>query len=122
MNEEEEEAIEYLSNLDAAFIVNGFKKKTRQAIQITLGYIEKLQGENEKLEMCIKAEEKYSQGLNEDIKSLLNIEPNTNFIHKDKIRKKIEELEEDLIENYGELGKDLTTNEIKTLEKLLKEE
>ena len=43
--------------------------------------------------MCLKSEEKYSEGLNRDIKSLLNIEPNNNFISKDKIREKIKDLE-----------------------------
>lgn len=43
-------------------------------------------------------------------------------VSKNKIREKIKELEEGLIENYGELGESLTTNEIKTLKKLLEEE
>lgn len=38
------------------------------------------------LEECLKAEEKYAEGLNNDIKSLLNIEPNNNFIPKSKVR------------------------------------
>lgn len=45
------------------------------------------------LEICLKAEEKYSEGLNNDIKSLLNIEPNTNFIHKDKIKEILEDID-----------------------------
>ena len=45
---------------------------------------------NKELEICLKSEQKYSEGLNRDIKSLLNIEPNNNFISKDKIEKEFE--------------------------------
>lgn len=44
-----------------------------------------------------------------------------NSISKDKIREKIKELEEELIQNYGTLGESLTTTEIKTLKELLGE-
>lgn len=43
------------------------------------------------------------------------------FISKDIIRNKIKELEEELIQNYGTLGENLTTTEIKALKKLLGE-
>lgn len=47
-------------------------------------------GKNKELELCLKAEEKYSEGLNRDIKSLLNIEPNDNFISKAKVKEEFE--------------------------------
>lgn len=60
--------------------------------EIPIEIIENLIKGYKELELCLKAEEQYSKGLNNDIKSLLNIEPNTNFIHKDKVREKIEQL------------------------------
>lgn len=58
-----------------------------------LDLYQKEKEKNKNLELCLKAEERYSEGLNEDIKSLLNIEPNVNFISKSKIKEKIEEIE-----------------------------
>ena len=84
-----------------------------------LRIIDKLQKENEELQKCLEAEEKYSEGLNRDIKSLLSIEPNTNYISKDKIRTKIKELEE--MEVYGVLFETGVNFAIRVLKELLGE-
>ena len=70
-------------------------------------------GENYKK---VASEEKYSESLNRDIESLLHIEPNTNFISKDKIR----EIIYPTPENYISL--DIQQSEMyKRLEELLEE-
>jgi hypothetical protein len=66
----------------------------KKAVQGLLDLYNKEKEKNKELELCLKSEEKYSEGLNRDIKSLLNIEPNSNFISKDKIKQEIKELKE----------------------------
>ena len=56
--------------------------------------IKELEEEIKELELCLKAEEKYSESLNRDIQALLHFEEfSDHFISKDKIKAKIEELE-----------------------------
>ena len=78
MNEEEKKAIKYFKALD--------KLTFEPYLSILLKLVTKQQKEIKELEVCLQAEEKYAEGLNNDIKSLLNIEPNNNFVCKDKIR------------------------------------
>ena len=62
------------------------------------------------LEECLKAEESYSKSLNNDIKSLLHIEPNDNFIPKSKVIEKIEELRNE----YKKISKENFINKNET--------
>lgn len=129
MTEEEKKAIEWLKN--ATFF------SARIYAPSILNLIEKQQKEIEELEVCLQAEEKYAEGLNNDIKSLLNIEPNNNFISKDRIKKilgiesnvniefylkylvaeneRLEDIEDDRDCNY--VSKDKIREKIKELEK-----
>lgn len=97
------------------------------AIQGLLDLYNKEKEKNKNLELCLKAEEKYSEGLNRDIKSLLNIEPNTNFISKDKIKQcigKLLEHKENINEKFDKAFYNLTDIiefEIKVLQELLEE-
>jgi len=61
--------------------------------QNVLDLIESQRQEIENLKVCLEAEEKYAEGLNRDIKSLLDFEPNNDFIGKNKIKEMIEEIE-----------------------------
>lgn len=123
MNEEEKKVVEslkyeYKNMVDNDYVL--FPLYKTQANKL-INLIDKLQKENKNLKICLEREEKYSQSLNEDIKSLLNIEPNTNFISKDKIRELIKEL----VGETQYLGKDRGETKqhyaIRILKKLLGE-
>ena len=94
---EQKKGIEMMTNEEKETIEHIKESPTYREIML-LRIIDKLQKENEELQKCLEAEEKYSKGLNRDIKSLLNIEPNTNFISKDKIKTKLEQAKE-VLEN-----------------------
>jgi hypothetical protein len=117
VSEEEKEAIKNLEH-----IVKHWKPDNENdelanieynSIKVAVNLIDKLQKENKELK------EDNQKQWEERCRLTFKLD---DYISKDKIREKIKELEEDLIENYGELGESLTTNEIKTLKKLLEEE
>ena len=89
MSEEEKKAIEeakkQIEKVNNLNNINIFMTDS-STLKILLHLVDRLQKEIENLKECLKAEEKYSESLNRDIQSLLHIEPNDNFISKDKIR------------------------------------
>ena len=122
MNEEEKKAIEILKSDKSDFYYRFIDVKN--SVEILLNLVDKQleeidtykETENdyehelarkdeeiEELEVCLQAEEKYAEGLNNDIKSLLNIEPNNNFISKDKIKNKIKEYKKQIEKDKKEI-------------------
>ena len=108
MTKEEKKALKYFKALN--------KLTFEPYLSILLKLVNKQQKEIKELEVCLQAEEKYAEGLNNDIKSLLNIEPNNNFVCKDKIREKIKELSKTQAYKVG-----LEEYTIKILNELLEE-
>jgi len=106
-------------NIEILGISVGEEYQFKEALRNILALYNKEKEKNKELELCLKSEEKYSEGLNKDIKSLLNIEPNNNFVSKDKIKDKIKECEKRRFSDFT-----LEPNFVveKVLEELLEEE
>jgi len=92
-----------------------------ESIVYFINQIEKQQKEIEHLNLCLESEDKAKAGLENDIKSLLHIEPNDNFIHKDKIRKLIKDINEETQYLGKDRGETKQYYAIQKLKELLKE-
>ena len=123
----EEELIEKLSN----YLKDSLGKDLIKALKTTL---DKLQKDNYKLDRenqhyfdRIQDLQKENEELKEQRDNAIKLrnelieEQKITCVSKNKIRNKIKELEEELVQNYGTLGESFTTTEIKTLKKLLGE-
>ena len=115
MNEEEKEAVEYLNNYK-------YDNEVREAIDIILNLIEKLQKENEELKTKLKIRNGDIEYLQNKINNhfISDVEIRENYIPIQKIKDKIEEIKMTSSQINGDYF--MNNYKIEVLQELLKEE